>query len=731
MTRLPLAFAAFIVSAMVAASLSAQQSREPIRKFTAPKSKFSFDFGPKKSGGTVAIKADKQEYVREDYAILEGNVQITYQDIKILADRLTWNQKTNDITAEGHVVLDQGPQRLAAERVFFNLDSKTGTLFEANGNFEGSVFFTGEKIEKLDDRTYRLTNGLFTSCELDDPAWAFHLGSGVVTVDDYARLKNLSFNVKRIPLLYTPYIVWPTKRDRAQGLLIPKIGVSNRFGGYVGNAYFIPLGQSADTTIYADYYSKGYYGGGLNTRYIPSQQVRGEIEAYAVRDAENGSIEWRYDARHTQENLPGGFRGVVDIEDFSDLDFFQRYSRNFELNTKSNVYSSAYLTKNRPGYALNIRTERREHFLGNETNVFEQLPSLEYRMLPNQVGRTPLYFALESSASHLRTSLGANYYRTDLFPTLSMQLRTPSWISIKPQLSVRQTYYSSSYNEARQITDEEISRSYAQGQVEVVGPSLSRIFRGELGGFSRFKHVIEPRLRYLYTSGVDAEEQRRVIPFDTTDTPFLPLVRDTVEYSLTQRLLAKEAKEGASAREIMSLTLRQSVSLSDAQDAAIVPDDRYTPLSLTAHVNPYQSVSINANASFGNRSKRLDQASISANLHGPANSYFGLTWFGSYAPPESSSPDSSQFRINGGIPVWRDRVRADVQVNYDAERSEFLEQRYMIGAHASCYSVALEYRDFPGLRAGTVSERNRDYHISVSLKNVGTFVDLRGSLDRR
>lgn len=709
------------------------QQPDPIKQFGAPKQKFSFDFGPRKQGGTVAIKADRQEYVREDYAVLEGNVVVTYQDIKISADRLTWNQKTNDVQADGNVILDQGPQRLTAKRVFFNLDSKSGTLFESSGYIDPSIYFTGEKIEKLDERTYRLTNGVFTSCELDDPAWAFHLGSGVVTVDDYARLKNLSFRVKRAPVIWTPYIVWPTKRDRAQGFLIPKVGFSNRLGAYLGNAYFIPTGSSADATIYTDLYSRGYYGAGVESRYVPSNDVKGRVEAYAVRDAENGGIEWRYDVKHAQENLPGGFRGVIDMEDFSDLDFFQRFSRDFDLNTKSNIYSSAYLTRNRGNHAINIRADRREHFLGSQSNVFEQLPSLEYRIYPNQLGNSPFYFSLESSAAHLRTSLGdASYLRADVFPTVSMQLRTPAWLSVKPQLSLRETYYTSSFNESRVITDEAISRTYAQAQVEVVGPSFSRIYSGNVGGFNRFKHVIEPRFRYLYTSGVDQEDQRRVIPFDTVDSPFLPIVRDTLEYSLTQRILAREATEGASAREILSLAIRQTASLSKPinQTSGTLAGDRFTPLTISAHVNPYQSISIDANASFGNESKELDQASLSANLNGPANSYVALTWFASFANLPTAGNDASQFRVNAGAPIWRDRLRADVQLNFDAQKNEFLEQRYMLGTHASCYSVALEYRDFPVFRPGENADRTRDYHLSVSLKNVGTFLDLRGSIGR-
>jgi LPS-assembly protein len=704
------------------------------RKEQAPR--FSFD-RKVEAGGEVNIEIAtnaRTEYVRDEYVLIDGGFKITYQDVVISGDKLTHNLKTKDVTAEGNVIVDQGPQRLSGDRAVFNLTSKTGTVFNARGFFEGSAF-SGEKIEKTDEVTYRLTNGVFTSCDLDDPAWAFHLGSGVVTVNDYARLRNLSFRAKRVPVLYTPYIIWPTKQDRARGLLIPKVGANNRFGFYLGNAYFIPFGQSADSTIFADYYSKGYYGAGTEVRYKPQQDMAGKFQGHLVRDPENDTIEWKYDYEHTQENLPGGFRGVIDVQDFSDLEFFQTYSRDFNLNTISNIYSSAYLTKNKPDYSLNIRADRRKHFLGtDQSQVFEQLPTIDFKTYPNRLGRSPFYLALESSLGHLRTSLGANYYRADLFPTISMQLRTPSWISIKPQISARETYYTSSLDpldpSRRTITDEALTRSYAQGQVEVVGPSFSKIFRRDMGGFNRFKHVIEPRVRYLYTTGV--EDQDRVIQFDITDSPYLPLVEDSIEYSLTQRLLAKEAREGSGAREIVTLTFRQTAALSEPFNQTEGPSrdsDRFTPLLISANVNPYQSFSVNVNATFGNVSHQLDQTSLSANLRGPDGSYLQMTWFASFLAPGRTTGDSSQFRVSAATPSWRNRIRGAVQLNYDAERGELLEHRYLVDTTASCYSVALEYRDFQVFRSSG-PEQNRDYTLSISLKNVGTFVDLRGSLDR-
>jgi LPS-assembly protein len=704
----------------------------------AQKPNFKFIPGPKEGGGDVKVTLDKGGVVeaqRDEYSILQGGVTIEYQDIKLRADKVTFNQKTRDVVAEGHVVIDQGPTRVSANQAIYNLDSKTGTFFNANGTMDPAMYFSGDRIEKVDADTYRLTNGVFTSCDLDHPAWSFHVGDAEVTLDDYARMSDVSFRARGVPVFWTPRLIWPTKKERSQGLLIPRARFSDKFGTRLQAGYFLPFGDSVDATIYGDISSAEYFGGGLDLRYVPSENIKiGDLRVYAVNNVQDKQMEWKYEFKHAQENLPGGFRGVVDVQDYSNLDFFREYDDDPRLLTASNIYSSAYLTKNRPTYSLNILADRRDIEFTDRRQRYEQLPSLQLRMYPQQVGRSPFYFSMESSSSRLRSgavvgdtrTIDADYYRTDIFPTVSMRLRTPAWLSIKPQLSVRQTYYSASRDEATGavLDGESISRFYGQGQVEVVGPSFSRVFNRPMGGFSRFKHVIEPRFRYVRTT--DVEDQDRIVRFDTVDSPFLPIVQDSVEYSLTQRLIGKEAGENGSPREVLSFALRQSVALSDPfprAGGAAAGEHKFTPLAASLRFNPYQSITLDATASFGNISHQLDQVSLSTNLLGTgklADKYLGFTYFASLEQPDIPNSDSSQIRLNAGSFIIKDHLRADVQLNYDVKKGQFLEHRYLTGWTGSCYGVALEYRRynvFGGLEDDTLSS----YGVAITLKNVGTF----------
>mgnify|MGYP007051340345 CR=1 len=83
-------------------------------------------------------------------------------------------------------------------------------------------------------------------------------------------------------------LLWPVKTERTTGLLVPTFGFSNQRGFYLGNSLYIVGGRSWDTTIYLDWYSKGYYGIGDELRWAPTEGAQGWITGYTIRDKDTG-----------------------------------------------------------------------------------------------------------------------------------------------------------------------------------------------------------------------------------------------------------------------------------------------------------------------------------------------------------------------------------------------------------------------------------------------------------
>ena len=68
--------------------------------------------------------------------------------------------------------------------------------------------------------------------------------------------------------------------------------------------------------------------------------------------------------------------------------------------------------------------------------------------------------------------------------------------------------------------------------------------------------------------------------------------------------------------------------------------------------------------------------------------------------------------------------RLDASVNYSADRNLLQEGRFLVTYKGSCYTVFLEYRnlDLP-------PTPRRDIRLVVNLKDIGTLLDVNGSIN--
>src|SRR6185437_13553827 len=116
----------------------AQNSGEP-RQASIPAARVVV---PPAEGVPVKIEADTQSYAKTKDGVvytLAGNVRIEYRDYVIQADRAVYNRATSEVSAEGHLRLDGGPDEahLMASRGTMNLDRHTGRLEDVSGTLVG------------------------------------------------------------------------------------------------------------------------------------------------------------------------------------------------------------------------------------------------------------------------------------------------------------------------------------------------------------------------------------------------------------------------------------------------------------------------------------------------------------------------------------------------------------------------------------------------------------------
>jgi hypothetical protein len=181
------------------------------------------------------------------------------------------------------------------------------------------------------------------------------------------------------------------------------------------------------------------------------------------------------------------------------------------------------------------------------------------------------------------------YARYDLLPRVSRPLAL-SFLQVTPEVQLRYTRYGATTAEDG-IDGPSLDRRYAEGSIDMRGPTFSRVFNTPGNFYSeKYKHVIGPEVTWTYRSRVD---DFALIPkFDQVD---YYLGTNELRYSLVQRLLAKRPGRGGKLEswELFAWRISQTyyVQIADNQNEF---DPNYSssafgPGGVPSHYSPLQS----------------------------------------------------------------------------------------------------------------------------------------------
>ena len=659
-------------------------------------------------------------------------VTVRYQDIVLTARKVRANLEKKTVVAEGDVVLEQGASRLTGQRIDFDLAEKVGVVTDAKLDLEGGVHLRGALLAKVGPRSFTMTDGRITACEGEKPAWEFTTSRGRFTLEEYAHFSSTTFKMGGVPLLFLPYLVWPVLRERASGFMIPVIGYNSNRGGYLGLSYYWAISRSVDATFVGDLYSKGWYGVGTELRARPTLGTRFSGLYYTVWDPGASTWQWKTAGTLVSDDIAPRLRGVVNWLDYSDLNFWQGYETSFNLASLRSVGTDAFLTWNPDPFSLNLRYSREKAILGDTNVILEREPALEASLRPIPVFSNAAFVEGDGQAGLLFANRGpgqptGTYSRFDLFPRVAVPLPIAPWLSAQASGGARLTSYGMSLDPtATMLLPETYNRLYGTAGLELTGPSFSRIFDVTWGDFTKLKHVIEPRIDYAYQS--DPGDLSRTPLFDEIDAV---TATNAVRYALVQRLLAKGEK--GSAREIASLEIGETYYLTlPGTGTSFGPSplaSKLGTIDTILRVVAGPGFNLDGRASWDLKANQLTSSSVTTNWVS-GDSSAALSYFYSnpvIVPPAPGvkvpSPASSQIRVFGGAPIVKNLLRLDVSANYDLTNGKMLEWRSLLTFQGSCYKILVEYRD---IQVGTIP--SRDFRIALNLKNIGSFLDVRGSL---
>ena len=481
--------------------------------------------------GGIEVWADQFQETETGEVVLEGSVTVAWRGSKFQADRVVLREQ-RFIEAEGNVLAVWGVNRISGSRMTYDLELDQGAIEDAMGFVEPEFFVTAGKVEKIGEDRVKLESANVTTCTQPVPYWSFSVSTAKIKAEGYARMWNVRLKAGKVPVFYLPFMLWPVKQDRSVGLLLPDFGSTEERGNVISQALFIPIGDSADVTVVGEYYTKAGFGAGGDLRFVPNRSGAGILSGFYINDKVAGPAvcdeppcsRWRASYKQTQQFL-NGFRMVADINQISDFNYFSDFERDIRLVSSPSVQARLEFTRNGAWTSVNIRDFRREQIVftldGNDTLVQQTLPEVELRGRNRQLGKSPFYMSYLSSLAAIQQfgpNVDADYYRVDLFPTVSVPLSQLPWLEVNPTFAYRLTAYSQTDGDPGLggVTgvNDPLVRGVGGASIDIVGPKISRVYDRE-GKNTKVKNLIEPRVAYAFREGFD--ESDRVIRYDEVD----------------------------------------------------------------------------------------------------------------------------------------------------------------------------------------------------------------------
>jgi len=427
---------------------------------------------------TVEIVSDKQSK-NADLFLYEGYVNATQGEIRLQADRVTFNSTTDDMVAEGNIIFDQGAdQRVTAHRAEINWRTKRGVFWDTTGFTNRTqtgdyVFFTAARVEKTGPDTYELYEAEVTACEDVVPKWSFKARRAELKMGDRVTMSNAVFRIKTLPAFVLPYVWIPaTRRERKSGFLLPSTGSSNAKGRTLKLAYYQTLGQSADITFRGDIYTQRGLGMGAEFRAQTDENSFLRLGVFTVKDRLFGPTGEKQGGTafiaEGVQHLGHGWLAVGNVSLVTSLAFRQVFSDDIAQVIDPRRESTFYANNNTNGFSFNFLASNETTTLfspsrepltpGAGTNFdvkIRQAPQINMTLYPRRIfDRIPIYFSFDSSIGALKKEqtvdtnvtlvTPAAVQRFDFQPKITVPLATFAGVAITPSLSLRETYYTSS-----------------------------------------------------------------------------------------------------------------------------------------------------------------------------------------------------------------------------------------------------------------------------------------------
>ena len=440
---------------------------------------------------------------------LDGNAQLQYGNQVLRAAHVDWQRDSGNFNARKDVRYQNGSLLLKAASMQGNSDTGTGSADDVTFQMRDSRGngHAGE-VQLLGNNKSRLRQVSYTTCSPDRKGWELRARRIDVDQDEeIGRARNVTMRLDGVPILWLPYVRFPTSDRRQSGLLYPTLGYDESRGFDLTVPWYLNLAPNLDATLYPRVIGRRGAMLGAEFRYL-TDNSRGAIRGdYLAHDRLASRSRGLLRARSTTR-LSDNWRFNVNVNHVSDRSYFEDLGSSLYSNATHLLRSAAYLSGRGHGWHAAIGADQyqiTDPELPSRYEPYKRLPRAVFDA-HGQFGRSFSY-GVGSEFVSFRKDRGLDGRRLDLEPWADWNLQGPWWY-VNPHLSYRVTRYNLDRD-----SDSSPSRNVPIASLDA-GLTFDRA--AQVFGHS-WTQTLEPRLFYLR---VPYRDQSDIPIFDTSYQTF-------------------------------------------------------------------------------------------------------------------------------------------------------------------------------------------------------------------
>ena len=547
----------------------------------------------KAEGKPYNIEASSLKYDTETQTLFaDGEVSLTYGSTVAEASKGKLNSEKNEVTLEGDIRIEDVEFDLTADYAELNLKQDTGNMSGISMQLEqGNYHVDAAKGKRVSKNVFEFEDVSLSTCSCPDDQeckpWELNASSARIENEGYGKAWDATLSFQGVPFLYSPYFVFPVKRERQSGFLPAVFGTAGPRGFKLNTPFFWAIDDSTDATVEGVIQTSARVGTDLEFRKVYSKKSKLDAGLLLLNESLRGdnlqgtntqgffdkSIDKNRVGAYINQNWSGklgpvGLQWIVDGHYVSD-DLLPREYQKIEIAQ----YNSQFVTSRAVSRAIlsestsfDLSTEWNQSILTNDDLIFQRLPeaTLQSLNVMQAFGKNPygLKLVSRSSLSAVNFQRKENFQgsRSEAYQRLGVPFYYKNYFEGNLEGSLRASEYSLSREGTLSLTDpstgikndinlSDNSNRIVPGLNYRMGTVFERVYdvsessllkaihdvgrRGRAGSLQRFKHTFEPTARYQYVPNINQNDNPQ---FDSLDRL---AQRNLFTYGLVQRLYSR------------------------------------------------------------------------------------------------------------------------------------------------------------------------------------------------